>query len=32
MPDVIRSIKGHDILSSDIPVDMIVAQALRKIK
>jgi hypothetical protein len=32
MPEVIRSIKGQDILSSDIPVDMIVAQALRKIK
>ena len=32
MHEVIRSIKGQDILSSDIPVDMIVAQSLRKIK
>lgn len=32
MPDVVRGIKGHDIISSDIEVDMIVADALRKIK
>lgn len=32
MPDVVRGIKGNDIISSDIEVDMIVADALRKIK
>jgi hypothetical protein len=32
MPERIRSIKGHDILSSDIPVDMKIADALRQIK
>lgn len=32
MPEKVRSIKGHDIISSDIPVDMKVAEALRKIK
>jgi len=32
MPDVVRGIKGHDIISSDIEVDMIVADTLRKIK
>jgi hypothetical protein len=32
MPERIRSIKGHDILSSDIPVDMRIADALRQIK
>jgi hypothetical protein len=32
MPERIRGIKGHDILSSDIPVDMLVAQALRDFK
>ena len=32
MPDVVRGIKGHDILSSDIEVDMLVADTLRKIK
>jgi hypothetical protein len=32
MPDVVRGIKGHDIRSSDIPVDMKIADALRKIK
>jgi hypothetical protein len=32
MPDKIRGIKGHDIISSDISVDMKIAEALRKIK
>lgn len=31
MPDVVKGIKGHDIISSDIPVDMIIADSLRKI-
>lgn len=32
MPERVRGIKGHDILSSDIPVNMEVADTLRKIK
>lgn len=32
MPDVVRSIKGHDIISSDINVDMKIADVLREIK
>ena len=32
MPSVIRGIKGQDILSSDIEVDMTIAEVLRKIK
>lgn len=32
MPDRVRGIKNHDILSSDIPVDMTIAQALREFK
>ena len=32
MPERIKGIKGNDIQSSDIPVDMHVAQALRNIK
>ena len=32
MPDRIHGIKGQDILSSDIPVDTKIAQALRDIK
>lgn len=32
MPEIIRGIKGKDILSSDIPVDMKVAEILRGIK
>jgi hypothetical protein len=32
MPDVVRGIKGKDILSSEIPVDTSVANALRTIK
>lgn len=32
MPERVRSIKGHDIISSEIPVDMTIANALRNIK
>lgn len=32
MPDRVRGIKGHDIISSEIPVDMTIAHALRQIK
>lgn len=32
MPDVVKGIKGHDIISSDIPVDMNIAEVLRNIK
>jgi len=32
MPNVVKSIKGQDIRSSDIEVDMTIAEALRKIK
>ena len=32
MPERIRGIKGQDILSSDISVDMKIAEALRQIK
>ena len=32
MPERVRGIKGHDILSSEIPVDMTIANALRNIK
>jgi len=32
MPERIRGIKGVDIISSDIPVDMKIAEVLRKIK
>lgn len=32
MPEVVRGIKGHDIHSSNIPVDMKIAEVLRKIK
>lgn len=32
MPNVVRGIKGQDILSSDIPVDMQIAEVLRQIK
>ena len=32
MPDRIRGIKGYDIISSDIPVDMAIAESLRQIK
>jgi hypothetical protein len=32
MPNVVKGIKGQDIRSSDIEVDMTIAEALRKIK
>jgi hypothetical protein len=32
MPEKIRGIKGHDIHSSEIPVDMTIADSLRQIK
>ena len=32
MPEKIKSIKGQDILSSEIPVDMKIAEELRQIK
>ena len=32
MPEKVRGIKGHDIISSDIPVDMKIAEVLRQIK
>jgi hypothetical protein len=32
MPEKIRGVKGQDIISSDIPVDMKVAETLRQIK
>ena len=30
MPDVVKGIKGHDILSSDIPIDTRIADVLRQ--
>lgn len=32
MPETVKGIKGHDIHSSDVPVDMDIAEILRKIK
>lgn len=32
MPERVRGIKGHDILSSDISVDMTIADTLRQIR
>ncbi len=32
MPERVRGIKGQDIISSDVPVDMVVAQTLRDLK
>jgi hypothetical protein len=32
MPEKIKGIKGHDIISSEIPVDMKIANILREIK
>ena len=32
MPERIKGIKGHDIISSDIPVDMAIAESLRHLK
>jgi hypothetical protein len=31
MPDTVRGINGSDIISSDIPVDMVIASKLRKL-
>ena len=30
MPERVKGIKGHDIISSDIPIDYAIAEALRK--
>ncbi len=30
MPDVVKGIKGHDILSSEIPIDTRIAETLRQ--
>jgi len=32
MPEKVIGIKGHDIISSEIPVDMTIAESLRNIK
>lgn len=32
MPNIVRGIKGNDIISSDISVDMTIAETLRQIK
>ena len=32
MPEKVKGIKGHDIISSEISVDMVIANALRQIK
>jgi hypothetical protein len=32
MPDKVKGIKGRDVVSSDIPIDMTIADILRKIK
>jgi len=32
MPNIVKSVKGHDIISSNIEVDMTIAEVLRKIK
>lgn len=32
MPDKVKGIKGQDIISSDIPVDLVIASKLREIK
>jgi hypothetical protein len=32
MPNIVHGIKGQNIISSDIPVDMQIAEALRQIK
>ena len=32
MPEVVKGIKGNDIISSDIPVDMTIVNVLRSIK
>lgn len=32
MPEIVKGIKGHDLISSDIPVDLKIAEVLREIK
>jgi hypothetical protein len=32
MPDVVKGIRGQDIMSSDVPVDLKIAEVLREIK
>jgi hypothetical protein len=32
MPERVRGIKGHDIISSEIPIDMTIANVLREFK
>jgi hypothetical protein len=32
MPEVVKGIKGQDIRSSDIEVDLVITESLRKIK
>jgi hypothetical protein len=32
MPEVVKGIRGVDLLSSDIPVDLKIAEVLREIK
>jgi len=32
MPEKVKGIKGHDIISSEISVDMTIAHALRQIQ
>jgi hypothetical protein len=32
MPEVVKGIRGNDLLSSDIPVDLKIAEVLREIK
>ena len=32
MPDVVKGIRGNDLLSSDIPIDLKIAEVLREIK
>ena len=32
MPEVVKGIKGQDIISSDIPVDLKIAEVLRELK
>jgi len=32
MPDVVKGIRGQDVLSSEIPVDLKIAEVLREIK
>jgi hypothetical protein len=32
MPDVVKGIKGNDVRSSDIEIDLVITESLRKIK